>query len=991
MSNRHSPKNIRLSKVAKELGVSPNEIIEFLENRKEISGKLNRNSKIPLDIVPLLEERFSAKKKLKEDVKQSEIGAYRDMNKKQEEENKDPQIQEPETKSNEESKEVEHKPVEEPEPTTEETKEDNEIVATEATVQDLSEQVENTISEEIPEQEIATDESTENKPPDIPEPQDNIETKKTEDNRKIGLKILGKNEDLIKGSKNKSKLPRVKEKPVKRKKTKVSDKSPSKSANVKIVSSHKRERIEKTKEVLQKSSTKVNRRILDIPKKVEKIGRIQKLEGLTIVDKDISLLEIKKTVEKEPIPKTKSIPEASPSKEANTHRKRKRVKKLRKSRVDFRDESLRRPQNIPKERRLARLQSDADDSYKQTMAQLKGSKISSKLDSKRTFRKEKRSAIQKQKVLEQQENLKRKNILKVSEFTTTRELASLMEIETTEVIAKCMTMDVFVTINQKLEKDIIEIIAPEFGYTVEFESIIEKDLNFQLEEEDNAEFMEKRSPIITIMGHVDHGKTSLLDYIRNSKIVDKEAGGITQHIGAYEVEIQEGKKIVFLDTPGHEAFTSMRARGTKVTDIAIIVIAADDKVGQQTIEAIKHAQIAEVSIVIAINKVDLEAANPDEIKRQLAEMDLLVSDWGGSYSCYHISAKTGEGIDDMLEGLVIESDEMDLNADTQKRGIGTIIESSLDKGRGYYANVLLQKGVMKVGNFILAGYFKGKVKAIFNQLGKKIQSAGPASAIQILGLNGAPEGGEKIYVMESEQQTKEIAIKKEQIYREQNFRAKRRITLTDISKHIAQGGFNQLNIILKCDVEGSVGALSDALLKVSTPKVQVNILYKAVGAINKSDIMLAKATDSVIVGFQVRPSTTAKTLAEKEAIEIRIYSIIYEAIEDLQNTIKGLEVPEVRRVFTGSAVVKEVFKISNIGTIAGCYVTEGTIKRDGLIKVVRDGIVIYGLEKGGVLQSLKRFKDDVKEVKQGYECGLSIKSFKDIQVEDVIEFSQETT
>ena len=548
-----------------------------------------------------------------------------------------------------------------------------------------------------------------------------------------------------------------------------------------------------------------------------------------------------------------------------------------------------------------------------------------------------------------------------------------------DVISTCLELGLFVSINQRLDAETITVIADEFGYAVEFTSSEEEVSVDDLVDPD--EEVTDRAPIVTIMGHVDHGKTSLLDFIRQSKVTEGEAGGITQHIGAYDVTTKDGKRIAFLDTPGHEAFTAMRARGAKVTDVVIVVVAADDGVMPQTKEAINHAQVAGVPIVIAINKIDRPNSNPEKIKEELSGMNILVEDWGGKYQCQEVSAKTGEGVEELLEKVLLEAELLELKANHDKPAVGTVIEASLDKGRGYVTTVLVQAGTMRIGDVIVAGSHFGKVKAMFDHRGKKSTESGPSTPVQVLGLDGAPQAGEKLSVMGSEREARELSTKREQIQREQNIRTKKHITLDEIGRRLAIGSFKELNVIVKGDVDGSVEALSDSLLKLSTEEVIVSIIQKGVGQISESDVLFASASDAVIVGFQVRPSVGAKKLAEQEEIEIRLYSVIYDAINDVKDAMEGMLAPSEHEVITGNVEVREVFKISKTGTVAGCMVTDGSIKRANQIRLIRDGIVVYS----GDLNQLKRFKDDVQEVKSGYECGISIKNFNDIKVGDVIE------
>lgn len=620
---------------------------------------------------------------------------------------------------------------------------------------------------------------------------------------------------------------------------------------------------------------------------------------------------------------------------------------------------------------------EIQEQIKQTLAKLSGG--NKKGDNRSKYRREKRSRGAEQREEQAMLDMESASVLKTTEFISANDLASLMDVSVNEVISKCLQLGMFVSINQRLDAETITIIADEFGFDVEFTDA-DEDVEVVLED-DAAEDLQDRAPIVTIMGHVDHGKTSLLDYIRKSKVTDSEAGGITQHIGAYDVVTDSGKRVAFLDTPGHEAFTAMRARGAKITDVAIIVVSADDAVMPQTKEAINHAQLAGVPMVIAINKIDKPNANPDKIKEELANINILVEDWGGKFQCQEISAKTGQGIEDLLEKVLLEAEILELKANPEKPGHGTVVEASLDKGRGYVATIMVQAGTLKVGDVLLAGAHFGRVKAMFDHRGKKVAKAGPSTPVLMLGLDGAPQAGDKFNVMESERDAREMANKREQLQREQSMRTKKHITLDEIGRRLAIGSFKELNVIVKGDVDGSIEALSDSLLKLSTTEVQVNIIHKAVGQISESDVLLASASDAIIIGFQVRPSTAARRLAENEEIEIRLYSIIYDAINEIKDAMEGMLAPTVEEVITGNIQVRDVFKITKVGTVAGCYVTDGFIKRNNKVRLVRDGIVVYT----GEINQLKRFKEDVAEVKQSYECGLSIKNFHDIQEGDIIE------
>lgn len=595
------------------------------------------------------------------------------------------------------------------------------------------------------------------------------------------------------------------------------------------------------------------------------------------------------------------------------------------------------------------------------------------------IRRDKRAERREKEELKDMQAAQESKVLKLTEFVTVTELANMMEVSVNDVIGSLMGVGVMVTMNQRLDAEMLEMVAEEFGFGVNFvdEEVTE---TFQ-EEEDKEEDLQPRSPIVTVMGHVDHGKTSLLDYIRKANVIAGEAGGITQHIGAYNVKVHTGQTITFLDTPGHEAFTAMRARGAQVTDIAIIVVAADDAVMPQTKEAISHAQAAGVPIIIAINKVDREVANPNKIMEQLSQENILVEDWGGPIQCQQISAKTGLNIEELLDKVLLEAEMLDLKANPDKNASGTVVEASLDKGRGYMCTALVQAGTMKVGDYVLAGQYSGKVKAMLDERGNRIKVAGPSTPVNLLGLDGAPTSGDKFIIMDDEREAKQIAAKRLQLMREQSVRSQKKMTLEEIGRRLKVGDFKELNIILKGDVDGSVEALSDSLQKLTTEEIQVNIIHKAVGQISESDILLATASDAIVVGFQVRPSAQARKLAEKEEVEIRMYSIIYDAINEIRDAMEGMLSAEMKEEIKGTAEIRETFKISKVGTIAGCMVTEGTIERNHDVRVIRDGVVVYT----GKLGSLKRFKDDAKEVRQGFECGLNIANFNDIKVGDVVE------
>ena len=621
---------------------------------------------------------------------------------------------------------------------------------------------------------------------------------------------------------------------------------------------------------------------------------------------------------------------------------------------------------------------EIQDKIKSTLANLSGSK---ETDTKRSkYRKEKRSqhaeAVEEEKIKQEEES----KVLKVTEYISANDLAKLMDVSANDVISKYLEIGMFVSINQRLDAETISIIAEEFGYKVEFTTAEDEEINIsEIPDEEND--LKDRAPIVTIMGHVDHGKTSLLDYIRNSRVTEDEAGGITQHIGAYDVETKSGQRIAFLDTPGHEAFTAMRAGGAKITDIVIIVIAADSTVMPQTKEAINHSKVAEVPIVFAINKIDTPNANANKVKEDLSKIDVLVEDWGGKYQCQEVSAKTGQGIEDLLDKVLLEAELLELKANPNKKAIGTVIESELDKGRGYLTTMMIQGGTLNKGDIVLAGSQHGKVKALFDHRGKEKDKVGPATPILMLGLSGAPQAGDKFNVFETDKEAREIATKREQLIREQKLRTKKHVTLDEIGRRLALGNFKELSIVLKGDVDGSIEALSDSMEKLSSDEISVNIIHRGVGQITESDVLLASASDAIIVGFQVRPSINARKLAEKEGIDIRLYSIIYEAINEIKSAMEGMLEPTEEENIVGNVEVRETYKISKVGTIAGCYVTNGDIIRKNKIRLIRDGIVIFT----GKIKQLKRFKDDVNEVKNGYECGLSIEDFNDIKIGDNIE------
>jgi translation initiation factor IF-2 len=698
----------------------------------------------------------------------------------------------------------------------------------------------------------------------------------------------------------------------------------------------------------------------------------QVLSGPTVLGK------IELPVEK---PKTPSTP-ASKADNADSKRKRKRIKKVEINPASTAAKPGGQGKFTPGQKfeKKEISEQDIQKEIKDTLARLSNQGGKSKASKNR---RQKRDIVAQRRQEEIEQAELEEKILKLTEFVTVSELASMMSVQPTQVISVCMSLGIFASINQRLDAETIQIVADEFGYETEFVSA-EVQEAIQVVE-DKEEDLVDRPPIITVMGHVDHGKTSLLDKIRNANVTEGEAGGITQHIGAYSVTLKDGRKMTFLDTPGHEAFTAMRARGAQVTDVAIIIVAADDDVMPQTKEAISHAQAANVPMIFAINKIDKPGANPDRVREQLSAMNILVEDWGGKYQCQEISAKQNLNIDSLLDKVLLEAEMLNLRANPNKNAVGTVIESSLDKGKGYVTNMLVESGTMRVGDVLLVGRYYGRVRAMHDEHGKNLKEAGPAQPVSVLGIGGAPSAGDKFHVLDDEKEAKSIAQKREQLYREQGLRTTKHITLDEIGRRLAIGDFKELNIIVKGDVDGSIEALSDALLNLSTPEIQINIIHKGVGAISEADVNLASASDAIIIGFQVRPSVSARKLAENEQIDIRLYSVIYKAIEEIKAAMEGMLSPDIEEKVLGSAEIRETFDITKVGTIAGCYVLDGTIKRTSKVRVIRDGIVVHT----GVLGSLKRFKDDVKEVKNNYECGLNIDKFDNIQIGDIIEAFEE--
>lgn len=713
----------------------------------------------------------------------------------------------------------------------------------------------------------------------------------------------------------------------------------------------------------------------------------KKLSGPKITGKTIDLKQFEKPKKKKPEPAAKKEKAADANK-----KKRRRI--VKKAPVQG---GARRPGGAPQARGANQRgplrggprkpivkeepsEAEVQKQVRETLEKLQGK---SKKGKGAKYRRDKRDQHRQQTEIDQELQAAESKVLKVTEFVTVSEIATMMNIPVTNIISTCMSLGMMVTMNQRLDAETLTIVAEEFDYTVDF---IGAEVEESIEEhQDTAEELENRAPVITVMGHVDHGKTSLLDYIREENVIAGESGGITQHIGAYGVQLKSGHKIAFLDTPGHEAFTAMRARGGQVADIVIIVVAADDDVMPQTKEAISHAQAAGVPIIFAINKIDKPTSNPEKIKEQLSQMNLLVEDWGGKIQSHDISAKTGLGVDDLLEKVILEAEMLDLKANPNKNAVGTVVEALLDKGRGYVSTILVQEGTLKIGDYMLAGKHSGKIKAMFDERGNNMENAGPSTPVSILGLDGAPQAGDRFHVFEDEKEAKQLATKRSQLQREQSVRTQRHITLDEIGRRIALGDFKELNIILKGDVDGSVEALTDSFQKLSTDEIQVNIIHKGVGAITESDVLLASASDAIIVGFNVRPSGNARMLADNEEIDVRTYSIIYDAINDLRDAMEGMLSAEIKEEVTGNVEIREVYKISKVGNIAGCMVTSGKIFRNSKIRIIRDSVVIHS----GELTSLKRFKDDAKEVAKGYDCGIQLKNFNNIEVGDIIEAYQE--
>lgn len=970
-----SDNKIRLSKLAKEFNVGVGTLVEFL-HKSGYNVENNPNAKVDQDVVTILEKEFGSELDLKKKTEQQKenLKALRDRKK---------------TISIDDIQKDEDNFSDEPS--------DDEIIIKTNTIESAP-----TIELEKPKIDLKVKgkidldtlgkKSHKDKPEAKPE-EKSAQVKETHSTPKEEKAEKPQHEEVIKPN-VKVEAPKVVgkidiDKAVKPSKT-AEQKKGEHHPYRKVENSQLKEEIKKDRIETEKSEP-AEPVVAAKPQETEPAepevykAEVEKLAGPTIKGKiDLSRFEVKK----------KPVASSSDFDKDGKKKKRKRIKKNHKVGVDqpqevnviketAKDDLKAKKLKKKSKKKIIRPEVDEEEvqrQIKETLARLtsKGKTKSSK------YRREKREILSARQREELERQEQEKQVLKVTEFVSANELAAMMNVPVTDVIDVCMNLGLIVSINQRLDAETMALVADEFGYKVEFVSVDVQEV-IKDEEEDKPEDLVPRPPIVTVMGHVDHGKTSLLDYIRHTNVIAGEAGGITQHIGAYSVELEDGRKITFLDTPGHEAFTAMRARGAKLTDVAIIVVAADDAVMPQTVEAINHASAAGVPIVFAINKIDKPTADPERIKGELANMNYLVEDWGGKYQCQEISAKQGLNVEKLLEKVLLEAELKDLKANPNRRASGTVIESALDKGRGYVATVLVQNGTLHQGDIMLAGIYYGHVKAMFNERGQRIQEAGPATPVQVIGLNGAPQAGDYFNVLDSDREAREIANKREQLVRMQSMKTKKHITLDEIGRRIAIGNFRELNLVVKGDVDGSVEALSDALIKLSTEQVQVNVIHKAVGQISESDILLAAASNAIVIGFQVRPSAGARKLAEKEEIDIRLYSIIYDAINEIKDAIEGMLAPELKEEITGSAEVLETFKISKVGTVAGCIVREGKISRNSKVRLIRDGIVIYT----GELESLKRFKDDVREVSSGFECGLNIKNFNDIKVGDVVEGFQE--
>ncbi len=1002
-------KPIRLKSVMKEFNVGISTIVEYLsKNGMEISS--SPNTKLTPEMYQLLEQEFESQKSVKQEAKKIGLDytdhqtisiddkVRRDSQKQYEDEFDDIFIKDMALSTSNEKEEKpakkETKPeAKEPEKEIIEPEKIEDVpVEAEETKEVVEEKVEEKAEEVVAETPVGKEEEVkeviEEVKAEVEEKEPEVVAEEGEDSEKV--KVLGKIDLASMNMKTKPARKSAAEKKKEREKKKEEEEVKGKKKETKPkptpVKIEKAAPVKEEKPVEKEEKAPQNENFI----KTE----FKKLSGPKIVDK-IELPVEKKKTEKKADRKQEKKPVASSKDQDPRSRRKKKRKRIQSEPVGDANKNKKPGQSGDHQKSKTRgrkgrkererpdiSEEDIQKQIKETLAKLTGGGKSKAVK----HRREKRQSISEAKQKELDKIEQEKNIIKVTEFVTANELASMMDVQVNEVISTCMSLGLFVSINQRLDAETLSLVAEEFGYKVEFVSVDVAEAIGETEViEDNEEDLEPRTPIATVMGHVDHGKTKLLDFIRSANVVAGEAGGITQHIGAYEVTLEDGRSLTFLDTPGHEAFTAMRARGAKVTDIAIIVVAADDNVMPQTKEAINHAQAAGVPIVFAINKIDKPTANAEKIKEELSNMNILVEDWGGKYQSQEISAKQGINIDDLLEKVLLEAELLDLKANPNKPAFGTVIESSLDKGRGYITKVLVQDGSMKTGDVVIAGSTMGRVKAMYNERNQRIEEAGPSTPVLLLGLNGAPQAGDGFNVMQEEKEAKSIVVKRQQLQREQGLRTQKHVTLDEIGRRIAIGDFKELNVIVKGDVDGSVEALSDSLLKLSNEQIQVNIIHKSVGQVTETDVNLASASDAIIVAFQVRPSLGARKLAEQEQIDIRIYSIIYQAIEEIKAAMEGMLSPDIEEKIVSNVEVREVYKITKVGTVAGCMVLDGTITRKTRVRVIRDGIVIYT----GLLGSLKRFKDDVKEVKSGYECGLNIENFNDIKVGDIIEGYEE--
>lgn len=918
---------IRLNKVLRELNISIDRAVDFLES-KGISVEKSPNTKISDDVHMVLSNEFQT-----------------DANKKMASQ----EVSEAKLKEKEELREQREREIEEKLKREEASKQ---IVRAKAPFKGPKQ----VGKIDLDPKKSESTEKVEDAKPEEPKVEKSTETPKQP-------------EASVSTAEKETPKAEVKEEPKKAKETSIGTEKTKKTEKAEPVA--KVEKTEKAEDVETTDKT-------DVPEAEDELMKTQyqKLSGPKIAGEKIDLSQFNK-------PKRKKEEKKPAAGDANK-KKRRRISKGPAAPGVKPSFGANRGSGTPHKGRPGRTstvkeepsEADVQKQVRETLEKLQGKTNRGK---GAKYRRDKRDQHRQQteKDIEQQEA--ESKVLKVTEFVTASEVATMMDVPVTQIISACMSLGLMVTMNQRLDAETLSVVADEFGYEVEF---VTSDLEDSIEVvEDRPEDLKPRAPIVTVMGHVDHGKTSLLDYIRKENVIAGESGGITQHIGAYAVQLEGGQKMAFLDTPGHEAFTAMRARGAQVTDLAIIVIAADDAIMPQTKEAISHAQAAGVPIIFAINKIDKPTANPEKVKEGLAQMNLLVEDWGGKIQSHDISAKTGQGVKDLLEKVLLEAELLELRANPNKPAVGTVVEAFLDKGRGYVSTILVQAGTLRVGDYVLAGKNSGKVRAMHDERGKNVEAAGPSTPVSILGLDGAPQAGDKFAVFAEEREARQIAAKRTQLQREQSVRTQRHITLDEIGRRIALGDFQELNIILKGDVDGSVEALTDSFQKLSTEEIQVNIIHKGVGAITESDVLLATASDAIIIGFNVRPMGNARLIADQEEIDIRMYSIIYDAINDLKDAMEGMLSPELKEEITGTAEIREIFKVSKVGTIAGCMVTSGKIFRNSGIRLIREGVVVYT----GELSSLKRFKDDVREVSKGYDCGMQIKNYNDIHENDVIE------